>query len=362
VIGEGGVKVSGGERQRLSIARALLRRPHLLVFDEATSSLDSITEEEISLTIREVDRARDAITILIAHRLSTIMHADRIYVLERGRIVEQGGHDELLAQRGLYYAMWRQQVGERRRAVAAPAGVPPSVAARRRTRSGPVTAVRAHYLQHVPFESPGSILPWLAQRGAMVASTRLFEPHALPLVEDFDLLVVMGGPMSVNDEAAHPWLIAEKALVRESIEKGRAVVGVCLGAQVIASALGCRVYRNAAREIGWFPVTAVPAPGRSRCVGRRSSPSSTGTARRSTFHPRRVRLASSEGCLNQAFQIGDRVVGLQFHLEATPATVAAMVEHCRHELTPDRYVQSEQDLLAAPPERYCARTGSWTTC
>jgi ATP-binding cassette subfamily B protein len=128
VIGEGGVKVSGGERQRLSIARALLRRPHLLVFDEATSSLDSITEEEISLTIREVDRARDAITILIAHRLSTIMHADRIYVLERGRIVEQGGHDELLAQRGLYYAMWRQQVGERRRAVAAPAGVPPSVA------------------------------------------------------------------------------------------------------------------------------------------------------------------------------------------------------------------------------------------
>ncbi len=128
VIGEGGVKVSGGERQRLSIARALLRRPHLLVFDEATSSLDSITEEEISQTIREVDRARDAITILIAHRLSTIMHADRIYVLERGRIVEQGGHDELLVQRGLYYAMWRQQVGERRRAVTAPAGVPPTVA------------------------------------------------------------------------------------------------------------------------------------------------------------------------------------------------------------------------------------------
>jgi ATP-binding cassette, subfamily B, bacterial len=128
VIGEGGVKVSGGERQRLSIARALLRRPHLLVFDEATSSLDSITEEEISQTIREVDRARDAITILIAHRLSTVMHADRIYVLEQGRIVEQGAHDDLLVQRGLYYAMWRQQVGERRRATLTAAGVPPSVA------------------------------------------------------------------------------------------------------------------------------------------------------------------------------------------------------------------------------------------
>ena len=115
MIGEGGVKVSGGERQRLSIARALLRRPHLLVFDEATSSLDSITEEEISQTIRDVNRAEDAITILIAHRLSTIMHADRIYVLERGRIVEEGRHDTLLDERGLYYAMWRQQVGERRR-------------------------------------------------------------------------------------------------------------------------------------------------------------------------------------------------------------------------------------------------------
>ena len=113
LIGEGGVKVSGGEKQRLSIARALLRHPQLLVFDEATSSLDSLTEEEISRTIREVATNQEAITILIAHRLSTIMHADRIFVLERGRIVEFGGHSELLDQKGLYYAMWRQQVGER---------------------------------------------------------------------------------------------------------------------------------------------------------------------------------------------------------------------------------------------------------
>jgi ATP-binding cassette subfamily B protein len=113
VIGEGGVKVSGGEKQRLSIARALLRRPNLLVFDEATSSLDSLTEEEISETIRDISMRRDLITILIAHRLSTVLHADRIFVLEKGEIVESGHHEELLELKGLYYAMWRQQIGER---------------------------------------------------------------------------------------------------------------------------------------------------------------------------------------------------------------------------------------------------------
>lgn len=113
VIGEGGVKVSGGEKQRLSIARALLRRPDILVFDEATSSLDSITEEEITETIRNVSELENHITILIAHRLSTIMHADSIYVLEKGRIIESGKHHDLLSQKGLYYAMWRQQIGEK---------------------------------------------------------------------------------------------------------------------------------------------------------------------------------------------------------------------------------------------------------
>jgi len=112
MIGEGGVKVSGGEKQRLSIARALLRRPSLLVFDEATSSLDSITEGEITLTIKGINKNEDIITIIIAHRLSTIMHANRIFVLEKGRIIEEGNHANLLETKGLYYAMWRQQVGE----------------------------------------------------------------------------------------------------------------------------------------------------------------------------------------------------------------------------------------------------------
>ncbi|MDO6435554.1 ABC transporter ATP-binding protein [Flavitalea sp. BT771] len=114
MIGEGGLKLSGGEKQRLSIARALLRKPKLLIFDEATSALDSLTEEEITRTIREISSRGDQITILIAHRLSTIMHADRIYVLEKGEVVETGAHVELLEEKGLYYAMWRQQIGERK--------------------------------------------------------------------------------------------------------------------------------------------------------------------------------------------------------------------------------------------------------
>jgi ATP-binding cassette subfamily B protein len=114
LIGESGVKISGGEKQRLSIARALLRHPDILLFDEATSALDSITEEEISKTVQHISNLKNRITLIIAHRLSTIMHADRIYVLENGQVVEVGNHDALVDQKGLYYAMWRQQSGERR--------------------------------------------------------------------------------------------------------------------------------------------------------------------------------------------------------------------------------------------------------
>ena len=120
LIGEGGFKLSGGEKQRLSIARALIRKPKLLIFDEATSALDSLTEEDITNTVKEISSASDQITILIAHRLSTIMHADRIYVLEGGDVIETGNHESLIAGKGLYYAMWRQQIGERKRMMQQP--------------------------------------------------------------------------------------------------------------------------------------------------------------------------------------------------------------------------------------------------
>jgi len=114
LLGEGGKMVSGGEKQRLAIARALVRHPRILIFDEATSALDSITEEEITRTLREISSGKQQITLMIAHRLSTIMHADRIYVLEKGKIIEEGMHETLLDKKGLYYAMWRQQIGERK--------------------------------------------------------------------------------------------------------------------------------------------------------------------------------------------------------------------------------------------------------
>ena len=177
VIGEGGVKVSGGEKQRLSIARALLRRPHLLVFDEATSSLDSITEEEISQTIRDVNRAEDVITILIAHRLSTIMHADRIYVLERGRIVEEGRHDSCSSSRACTTrcgaSRWASADASTPRKVRVIAGATvPAPRARRCDRP-----VRAQILQHVPFESPGSIATTLQALGAALESRRACLPE-----------------------------------------------------------------------------------------------------------------------------------------------------------------------------------------
>lgn len=212
--------------------------------------------------------------------------------------------------------------------------------------------MRAHYFQHVPFEGLGSIGPWLESNGYEVTATRFFESADIPSPEAIDLLVVMGGPMSVNDEDQFPWLALEKQWVREVINSGKPVLGICLGAQMIANAMGAKVFPNHAREIGWFPIHSVaPVDGSTF----RFPPSET------VFHwhgetfdlpPGAIRLAKSEGCENQAFQLGRHVIGLQFHLETTPTSAHAMVSNCREELIPAKYVQTEEEVLSASPDRY----------
>lgn len=212
--------------------------------------------------------------------------------------------------------------------------------------------MRAHYLQHVPFEGLGSIEPWLESNGYRLSQTRLFESTDLPDPEDIDLLVVMGGPMSVNDEDAFPWLVTEKQFVRKVIESEIPVLGVCLGAQIIASAMGAKVFPCPAKEIGWFPVHAVV---------NNDDASFKFPSAETVFHwhgetfdlpSGATWLARSEGCENQAFQLGKSVIGLQFHLETTPASVREIVSHCREELVPSRYIQSEEEILSANPERF----------
>lgn len=212
--------------------------------------------------------------------------------------------------------------------------------------------MRAHVLQHVPFEGLGSIGDWLNAEGYETTSTRFFESSVLPHVDDVDLLIAMGGPMSVNDEAMLPWLVAEKAFVRDAIRAGTPVLGICLGAQLIASALGARVYANPQKEIGWLPIQAVEAP---RDGAFRFPPSID------VFHwhgetfdlpSGAIALASSPACRNQAFQIGRSVIGLQFHLETTPESARLLVANCRDEMVPGPYVQSEEAVLSAEPARY----------
>ena len=215
--------------------------------------------------------------------------------------------------------------------------------------------MRAHYLQHVPFEGLGSIKTWLQSTRAGLTSTKFFEDPALPDLADIDLLIVMGGPMSVNDELDYPWLAAEKEFIRTAIEKDKAIIGICLGAQLIASAMGASVYPNREKEIGWFPVTAEPV---SDTKDLFSFPQEL-----LVFHwhgetfalpEGAVRLASSAACENQAFQLGRRVIGLQFHLETNPDAAQYLVDYSRDELQISRYVQSPDEILGAEDSNYAA--------
>ncbi len=212
--------------------------------------------------------------------------------------------------------------------------------------------MRAHYLQHVPFEGLGGIEAWIDSAGWEKTCTRFFAGDGLPVPESIDLLVIMGGPMSVNDEEEFPWLAEEKRFIRRVVELEKPVLGVCLGAQLIAASLGARIYPNEVKEIGWYPVCRVdPAASGSFCFPEEIT----------VFHwhgetfdlpAGAVHLARSAGCRHQAFQYGRSVIGLQFHLETTPQSARLLVENCRQELAEARYVQGEQEIMAAEPERF----------
>lgn len=220
--------------------------------------------------------------------------------------------------------------------------------------------MRVHVLQHVSNEGLGSIEAWLAERHATVTFTHFYAGELPPAAQGLDLVIALGGPMSVNDEATLPWLVAEKHFLREAMAHGVAVLGICLGAQLIANALGARVYPNTQKEIGWFPITGLD----------NSADCFPFPALVDVFHwhgetfelpSGAVHLARSAACEHQAFQIGKNIIGLQFHLETDPASAQAFVDADMAEPAEKRelvagkpYIQSVEDILAAPPTRYAS--------
>lgn len=214
--------------------------------------------------------------------------------------------------------------------------------------------MRAHYFQHVPFEGLGSIEYWLQQRRAPVSVTRFYAGDALPNPAKVDLLIVMGGPMSINDEADYPWLKLEKQFIRDFIAAGKPVVGICLGAQLIANVMGASVYMGAQKEIGWWSIQgAADVP--TDCL-RFPDEMLAFHWHGETFDlpGGAVRLASSAVCENQVFQLGERVMGLQCHLETTLDSAYDIIEHCADELVDAPTIQSAEQMLAAGAEDFRA--------
>lgn len=217
-------------------------------------------------------------------------------------------------------------------------------------------SMKAHFFQHVPFENLGSMEPWLRSQNYAISHTPFFDAEnaqTLPALGDVDFLIILGGPMGVNDEAEFPWLVREKEFIRQAIAAEKPMLGICLGAQLIANTLGAKVYPNKVKEIGWFPIK-----------GRKDNanpdlfqfPPST-----EVFHwhgetfdlpPGAQLIASSQVCQNQAFQIGRSIIGLQCHLETTPAGAQALVQNCGDELVPGPFVQNAAAILADNPERF----------
>jgi GMP synthase-like glutamine amidotransferase len=211
--------------------------------------------------------------------------------------------------------------------------------------------MRVQILQHLPFEGLGSIEQWLQERDAHVEHTRFYESAVLPGVARLDLVIALGGSMSVNDRLEFPWLMAETQFLSEAIQGGVAVLGICLGAQLVASVLGARVYKNAQKEIGWFDVEATVVEGG---VVRLPASMRVFHWHGETFDlpPGAIHLAKSVACQNQAFQWGSTVIALQFHLETTPNLLDALVVNCRDELAESKYVQSESRIRGASSEDF----------
>lgn len=216
--------------------------------------------------------------------------------------------------------------------------------------------MRVHYLQHVHFEELGSIASWLQNKGYEITHTAFFDEPNLPDAQTIDFLIIMGGPMSINDEAIYPWLAIEKEFIREVITLGKPVLGVCLGAQLIASAMGAKIYPNPQKEIGWFPIKAVSTDKNDVFVFPDFFEVFHWHGETFDLPSGASLLASSTACKNQAFQLGNNIMGLQFHLEMTPDSVKEIISHSRDELINSVYVQSEETMLSASPQLYTDNT------
>ena len=207
--------------------------------------------------------------------------------------------------------------------------------------------MRLHALIHGPTDGPRKIADWAAAHEHPLATTRLYAGEALPELGAFDLLVIMGGGINIYQHRDHPWLVPEKRFIGEAIERGKRVLGVCLGAQLIADVLGAKVVQNAEKEIGWFPVRTVARAGAFAAMPEQMT----------VFHwhgdtfgtpPAAVRVAESDACANQAFVYGQRVVGVQFHIEVAPDSVAEFIAGGESEMVPARYVQPPEQVLKPP--------------
>ena len=214
--------------------------------------------------------------------------------------------------------------------------------------------MRIHTLQHVAFEGLGSIGQWINDQGHQLTLTRLYAGDALPQPDAIDRLIIMGGPMNIYEDEQYPWLTGEKALIRTVIDAGKSAVGICLGAQLLADALGSPVFAGPEKEIGWLPITFTEAGKKTALLSGLPDQATVFHWHGDTFNlpPGAVHLAESAGCRQQAFLYDNRILGLQCHLESTPETVQKILAHCHDELVPGRYIQTAAEIAGASPERY----------